>query len=108
MALDFDKVFGQALDAGIAAAKPGGKAAEDWLRESAHANEQTLRAIADGVVKEEISRETAEMLLEESARALRSEASALAVIVKATAQAAVNAFIDSLYTALKPALKLAL
>lgn len=108
MAFDFDKVFGAALDAGITAAKPGGKAAEDWIRESAKANEQTLRSIAEGVLTKQISKESGEMLLNESGRALKSEAAALAVIIKATAQAAVNAFLDSLFTALKLALKLAL
>ena len=44
MAFDFDKIFKDALGAGVAAAKPGGKAAEDWVRESAKANEGTLRA----------------------------------------------------------------
>jgi hypothetical protein len=108
MPFDFQKIFGAALDAGVKAAKPGGKAAEDWLRESASANEQTLLSIAEGVVAKQISKETAEMLLQESARALKSEAAALAVIIKAAAQAAVNAFVDSLFSALKSALKLAL
>lgn len=108
MAFDFDKIFTDALGAGVAAAKPGGKAAEDWVRESAKANEATLRAIADGVLKKQISKESAAMLLRESARALESEAAALAVIIKATAQAAVNAFVNSLFSALSSALKLAI
>jgi hypothetical protein len=108
MAFDFKKAFGAAVNAGITAAKPGGKAAEDWLRETARANQETLLAVAEGVAKKEISKDTAEMLLAESANALRAEAAAVAAIVKATAQAAINAFIDSLYTALKAALKLAL
>lgn len=108
MAFDFDKIFGDAVNAGVAAAKPGGKMAQDWIRESAKANEATLRAIADGVVKKQISKESAAMLLRESLRALESEASALAVIIKASAQAAVNAFFNSLSGALSSALKLAL
>ena len=48
------------------------------------------------------------MLFRESARALESEAAALSVIIKATAQAAVNAFLNSLSSALGSALKLAL
>lgn len=108
MAFDFDKIFGDAVNAGVAAAKPGGKMAQDWIRESAKANEDTLRAIADGVVKKQVSKETAAMLFRESSRALESEAAALAVIVKASAQAAVNAFFNSLSSALSSALKLAL
>jgi hypothetical protein len=107
MAFDFEKAFGDAVQAGVAAAKPGGGTAQDWLREIANANEGTLRAIADGVATKKISKDTAEMLLVESANALRTEAAALSVISKAPAQAAVNAFIDSLYAALKSALKLA-
>ncbi len=108
MAFDFDKVFGDALQAGIKAAKPAGKAAEDWVRESARANEDTLRSIAAGVDDKQISKETAEMLLRANARALRSEAAALEVMLAAAAQAGINAFVDSLFSALKSALKLAL
>jgi formate dehydrogenase maturation protein FdhE len=107
MAFDFDKIFKEALSAGVTAAKPGGKAAEEWIRESAKANEETLRAIAEGILKNQISKESGEMLLRESARALQSEAAALSVISKATAQAAVNAFLNSLSSALTSALKLA-
>ena len=108
MAFDFDAIFSDALKAGVAAAKPGGKAAKDWIRESAKANEESLRAIAEGVLDRQISRETGSMLLQESARALRSEAAALAVIIKAAAQTAANAFLDSLFNGLKTALKIAL
>ncbi|WP_411877683.1 hypothetical protein [Polaromonas sp. YR568] len=108
MAFDFTTAFQNALQAGVAAAKPGGKAVEDWIKESAKANEHTLLAIAEGVKSKDISKETAEILLGEAARALDSEAAALAVTLKAAAQAAVNAFLGSLFTALKSALKLAL
>jgi hypothetical protein len=108
MAFDFDAIFTNALNAGVAAAKPGGKVAKDWIRESARANEESLRAISEGILTKQISKETGSMLLEESARALRSEAAALAVIVKAAAQAAANAFLDTLFNALKSALKIAL
>ena len=108
MAFDFDKIFKDALSAGLTAAKPGGKLAEDWVRESAKANEDTLRAIAEGILAKQISKESGAMLFRESARALQSEAAALSVIIKATAQAAVNAFLSSLSSALTSALKLAL
>jgi hypothetical protein len=108
MAFDFDSIFSDALKAGVTAAKPGGKAAEDWIRESAKANEKTLKAIAQGVLKKQVSKETGSMLLHESARALESEAAALSVLLKATAQAAVNAFLSSLTNALLAAVKLAI
>ena len=47
------------------------------------------------------------MLLHENERALQSEAAALSVIVKASAQAGLNAFLASLFGALKSALKIA-
>ncbi|WP_295636834.1 hypothetical protein [uncultured Methylibium sp.] len=108
MAFDFDPLFGKALDAGLKAAQPGGQAAQDWIRESARANAGALRAIAEGVATRQISRETGAMLLDESGRALQSEAAALAVTVKAAAQAAVDAFLGTLLGGLKTALKLAL
>lgn len=108
MSVDFGAIFEAALKAGVTAAKPGGKAAEDWIRESAKANEKSLKAIAEGVRDKKISSETGSMLLRESNRALDSEAAALTVILKAAAQAAVNAFFDSLKSALTAALKIAL
>lgn len=108
MAFDFEAIFKDALKAGLDAAKPGGKAAEAWIRESAKANEKTLKAIAQGVASRQISKETGSMLLRESARALESEAAAAAVVIKATAQAAVNAFFNALSSALWSALKLAI
>lgn len=107
MALDFGEIFKEALQAGVNAAKPGGKAAEDWIRESAKANEKSLKAIAEGMFKQQISKETGTMLLRESNRALESEAAALTAILKAAAQAAVNAFFGALTSALSKALKIA-
>ncbi len=108
MAFDFDSVFKTALQAGAAAAHAGGKAAEDWIRETAQANRDALKAIADGVLKGKISQETAEILLNERRKVLDGEAAALDAIVTAAAQAAVNAFLGSLFSAFKSALKLAL
>jgi len=108
MAFDFEEIFKTAVGAGVDAAKPGGEAAKSWMRETADANEESLRAIAEGVATAQISKETGTMLLHESERALQSEAAALRVIVKAAAQAGVNAFLNSLFGALKSALKLAL
>jgi hypothetical protein len=108
MSVDFEAIFKDALKAGVTAAKPGGKAAEDWIRESARANEKSLKAIAEGVLNKKISSETGSMLLRESNRALESEAAALTVILKASAQAAVNAFFGSLTSALSAALNIAL
>jgi hypothetical protein len=108
MAFDFTAVFKHAVEAGLNAAKPGGKLAQDWLAESAAANQKTLKAIALGMLTQQISNETGAMLLAETRRALESEAAALKAIVKAAAQAAVNAFFKSLTDALSSALKVAL
>ena len=107
MAFDFDQVLKDALSAGVAAAKPGGKQATDWIRQSGKANADSLRAIAEGIAAGQISKDTGAMLLHENERALQSEAAALSVIVKASAQAGLNAFLASLFGALKSALKIA-
>lgn len=107
MAFDFDALFQQALGAGLEATRPGHKAAEAWLKECTAAHEQALRDLADGVAGGQISKSGARMLLEEETRAMRSEAAALSVIMKSTAQAGVNAFIGSLTAALESALGLA-
>lgn len=108
MAFDFESVFSDALKAGVAAASPGGEAARQWIRKSANANKASLLGIVSALSAKRISKETAEWLLHENARALDSEAAALSVIVKASAQAAANAFIKSLQGALTSALKIAL
>lgn len=108
MALDFEALFKSALDAGLKAARPGGKAAQDWIRRSAKANRATLEAIARGVADGEITPPTARMLLRENERALDSEAAALALILRAAAQGAVNAFGATLREGLATALGIAL
>lgn len=107
MALDFGQIFTDALSAGLTAAKPGGKAAEDWIKQSAKANEDALKAIAEEFAKGGISKETAQYLLGQNERALKAEAAALKVIVQASAQAAVNGFFDALRSGLLSALKVA-
>ena len=108
MAFDFGQIFQSALKVGVAAAKPGGKAAEDWVKQSAKANEDALRAIAEEFAKGGISKETAQYLLGQNQRALKAEAAALKVIVQASAQSAVNGFFDALRSGLLSALKVAL
>lgn len=108
MAFDFEQIFKDALNAGVKAASPGGEAARKWIKQSAKANQDSLSDIVTALQEKRISKATAEMLLKESARALDSEAAALSVILKVAAQAAVNAFIGSLQSALSSALKLAL
>ena len=108
MAFDFAAVFQDALKAGLGAARPGGKAAEDWVRDTAHANRVALEAIADGVAKGEISKETAEGLLNDRKKVIEAQVAALDALITAGAQAGVNAFLGSLTAALKTAFKLAL
>lgn len=108
MAFDFEAIFKEALQAGITAAKPGGKKAQEWVRKSAQANRDTLNKIAQGVASGNISRETGAMLFDENFRALHSETIALVIISKAAAQAGINAFMKSLGTAIGSALKLAI
>ena len=108
MAFDFGQVFKGALSAGLDAAKPGGKMAEDWIKQSAKANEDALRAIAEEFLKGGISKETTQYLLGQNERALRAEAAALKVILQASAQAAVNGFFDALRSGLLAALKVVL
>lgn len=108
MAIDFAQIFKDAVKAGVEAAKPGGKMAEDWIKKSAAANEDALLSIADSLAAGRISTSTARFQFQENEFALKSEASALKVIVKASAQAAVNGFFGSLRSALLSALKVAL
>ncbi|MEN5166962.1 hypothetical protein [Achromobacter kerstersii] len=108
MAFNFDQIFKESLSVGIAAAKPGGNEAQDWIKKSAKANEDALRSIIQEFSNRNISKETAQYLLGQNERALRAEAAALKVIAHATAQAAVNGFFEALRTGILAALKVAL
>lgn len=108
MTFDFGQIFKNALSAGLTAAKPGGKVAESWIKQSAKANEDALRAIAEELATGGISKETAHYLLGQNERALRAEAAALKVILRASSQAAVNGFFEALRSGLFAALKVAL
>lgn len=108
MSFDFAAAFDDALKAGLGAARPGGKAAEEWVRDTALANKAALEAIAEGVAKGEISRETAEGLLNDRKKVIEAQVAALDAIVTATAQAGVNAFLRSLTGALQTVFKLAI
>ena len=74
MAFNFEQVLNDALGKGIAVARTGGPQIEDWVRQSVQANRDSLASIAEGVVKKEISKETAEYLLKQNGRALQAEA----------------------------------
>lgn len=76
MAFDFDQIFTDAT--------PGGKTAEDWIKQSAKANEYALWAIAEEFAKSGISMETAQYLLGENERALKAQAAASKVIMPST------------------------
>ena len=108
MSIDFKAIFQNALDAGVDAAQPGGKEAEKWIVQTAEANANSLVAISTALAKDEISPGTASMLFRQNERTMEAEALALSVIVQATAQAAINAFMNSLRAGLSAALKIAI
>jgi hypothetical protein len=108
MSIDLKAIFQNALNAGVDAVKPGGKAAEQWIVQIAEANAKSLLAISTALAKDEISPGTASMLFRQNERTMEAETLALSVIVQATAQAAINAFMNSLRAGLSAALKIAI
>ncbi|MFO1209221.1 MAG: hypothetical protein U1E40_08360 [Amaricoccus sp.] len=106
--MNFEDLFKTALDAGIGVVKTGAKEAEDWVVRTANANKDFYLSIATAVARHEISQGTATRLLNENDLRIDADAAALSVIIRATAQGAINTFMNSLRAGLSAALKLAL
>jgi hypothetical protein len=107
MAFDFDAVFQSALGEGMNVLGGSSQAARDWLKSCVQANRDTLQSIVEAVATKQISKETGQDLIRDHERTLKAESLALALIIRAAVQQALDAFFRVIKDALMGALKLA-
>lgn len=101
---DWTEVFRQARDAAVGELSAGGKEAREFLKQVTAAQRRSLESLLEAVTAGEIDAETFRQELADEQRVMRVELLALQVIGKKTAQAAANAFFDTIRAALPKAI----
>ncbi len=104
MAIDWESIFRSALGAATDAVKANAPQLEDFLREIAKGHEAALKEIGEAFAVGDIDEATFKSELDDEAKTLQAELRAVAVLTKATAQRAVNAFRDALFAGVKAAI----
>ncbi len=104
MAIDWDSIFKSALGAATDAVQKNAPQVEDFLREIARGHEAALKEIGEAFAVGDIDEATFKSELDDEARTLQAELRAVAVLTKAIAQRAVNAFRDALFAGVKAAI----
>ncbi len=103
MAIDWEAIFKSALGAATDAVKTNAPQVEDFLREIAKGHEAALMEIGEAFAEGDIIEPTFKSELDDEAKTLQAELRAVAVLTKAIAQRAVNAFRDALFAGVKAA-----
>jgi hypothetical protein len=104
MAIDWEAIFSSALGAATDAVKNNAPQVEDFLREIAKGHEAALKEIGEAFAMGDIDEATFRSELDDEAKTLQAELRAVAVLTKAIAQRAVNAFRDALFAGVKTAI----
>lgn len=104
MAIDWEAIFRSALGAATDAVKSNAPQVEDFLREIAKGHEAALKEIGEAFAMGDIDEATFESELGDEAKTLQAELRTVAVLTKAIAQRAVNAFRDALFAGVKAAI----
>jgi hypothetical protein len=104
MAIDWESIFRTALGAAADAVKTNAPQIEDFLREIAKGHEAALKEIGDAFAVGDIDEATFRSELDDEAKTLQAELRVAAVLTKAIAQRAANAFRDALFAGVKAAI----
>lgn len=108
MAIDWEAILKSAAVAATATVKTNAPQAEDFLREIAQGHEAALKEIGEAFAVGDIDEATFKSELADEAKTLEAELRTVAVLSKAIAQRAVNAFRDALFSGVKAALAVVL
>lgn len=103
MAIDWSSIFKGALDAATKEIEKKGPGIEDFLRQVAKGHEKALRQIGEAFTSGGIDEETFNDELDDEAKTFALELRAVAVMTKAIAERAANAFRDALIAGVKTA-----
>lgn len=104
MKIDWDAIFGAAVDAGAKAAKDNVPQVKDALSKMQAHHEAAIKSIAKAFASGDIDEDTFRSCMDDEADTLKVELLAISVMSKAIAQRAVNAFRDTLIEGVKEAL----
>ena len=104
MSIDFGAILETAVGAAADAVKNTAPQVEDFLREIARGHEEAIKAIADAFAKGDIDEETFKSEMDDEAKTLEAELQAVAVLTKAIAQRAINAFRKALINGITAAI----
>ena len=108
MSIDIGAILQTAVGAATDAVKKTAPQVEDFLREIAKGHEAAIKSLADALADGDIDEDTFKDEMDDEAKTLEAELQAVAVLTKAIAQRAINAFrkalIDGITTAVKAAI----
>jgi hypothetical protein len=108
MAVDWNLIFKNAVDAAVATSKKDEPAIRAYLKDIQGQHEEALKSIALAFATGDIDKATFDSSLEDEAETLKNEMLVVTVVAKATAQRVANSFVSALETGLKAALVAAL
>lgn len=107
MDIDLGAILQTALGAAGDAVRKRAPQVEDFLREIAHGHEGAIRSLAEALARGDIDEATFQSEMDDEAQTLQAELQAVAVMTKAIAQRAANAFRDALVGGILAAVKAA-
>lgn len=103
MDIDIGAIFESAVGAATNAVKSTAPQVEDFLREIGRGHEDAIRALAEAFANGDIDEETFQSEMDDEAATLEAELQAAAVLTKAIAQRAINAFQRTLLDGIRAA-----
>jgi hypothetical protein len=104
MSIDIGAIFESAVSAAAKAVKQTAPQVEDFLREIGRGHEDAIRALAEAFANGDIDEDTFKFEMDDEAKTLEAELQAVAVLTKAIAQRAINAFRRALIDGVKAAI----
>ena len=108
MSIDVGAILETALGAATDAVKHNAPQVEDFLREIAKGHEAAIKSLAEAFASGDIDKETFKDEMDDEGKTLEAELQVIAVLTKAIAQRAINAFRDALVDGVIAAVKAAL
>ena len=104
MGIDIGAILETAVGAATDAVKQTAPQVEDFLREIGRGHEGAIKAIAEAFADGDIDEDTFKSEMDDEARTLEAELQAAAVLTKAIAQRAINAFQRALIDGIQAAI----
>ena len=108
MAIDINAILETAAGAAAKAVKPAAPQVEDFLRELTRGHEHAIHVLATALADGDIDTDTFQSEMDDAAKALQVELQAVAVLTKAIARRAINAFRRALIDGIKAAIATAI